>query len=153
MLFARSSPRFERTIFGGGDEQGGNMNKQTLRGWEKEFDEYFGGTYFYGESGYDSPPQDGKGNIITTDRGIREYVKTSEIKDFISSLLKIQRSLMLQEMKGIIGEDDYIELPERPVNKQLNYVNMVRNKFREEQRKKLSEILENIKTYEKDNIL
>ena len=80
------------------------MNNKTNE-WEEELEKRFCGTYYHEESGYDSPPQDGKGNVITTDRGIKQGVIVSELKSFIQSELHRQKEEIKEMIEGMRKEE------------------------------------------------
>ena len=56
---------------------------KTIEDILNKFDVEFGGCYFENQHGYDTPPHDFKGNNLTTDRGLKENLRTSSIKSFI----------------------------------------------------------------------
>ena len=53
---------------------------RTMEEWDIEFDFKFGGAFLNGDLGVE-------GENLMTDRGLKEGIKTSQIKVFISSLL------------------------------------------------------------------
>ena len=80
-----------------------NILKDSQKEWEKEFDKEFGGAFFIDDAGYDTMPHDEKGNVLGNDRGLKDDLKTSQIKSFIRSLLHQERKRVVSLVEEIIG--------------------------------------------------
>ena len=63
--------------------------------------------------------------------------KDSKLKDFISNLLQQQKTEIIKEIEGIVGEDENIEIPETNGEFSLEFGKNRRNELRQEIRERL----------------
>ena len=67
-------------------------------------------------------------------------VHPTEIIDFISKILQQQKTEIIKEIEGIVGEDEKIEIPETNGEFSLEFGKNRRNELRQEIRERLKQI-------------